>query len=111
MVKGANNKKTKRAKKDKEESKRFSYSGFAMYGLERSDSLKKEKPELDKEEYYKIILEEWNSFSDEKKKSYIAKGKADAKKYEAEKKVYEKKKIPEPKKALKNKKEVMFAHK
>ena len=103
MAKGKDKKekKTKRAKKDKEESKRFSYSGFAMYGLERSDSLKKEKPELNNKEIIKKMSEEWNALSDEKKKPYIAKAEADKKRYEAEKKAYDEKKNAGAKKSTK----------
>ncbi len=102
MAKGAKakkEKKTKRAKKDKDRPKGY-ISGYFVYHQERRNSLKKEKPELE-EEFYKIIYEEWNALSDEKKKPYIAKANADAKRYYAETKAYQKKKISEIKKTIK----------
>ena len=84
-------KKTKRAKIDKDVPK-GAIAAYFIYNQERRISLKKEKPELDENEFYKIICEEWNALSEEKKKPYIAKAEADKKKYYAEKKDYEKKK-------------------
>ena len=84
-------KKTKRAKIDKDVPK-GAIAAYFIYNQERRISLKKEKPELDENEFYKIICEEWNALSDEKKKPYIVKAEADKKKYYAEKKAYEKKK-------------------
>ena len=90
-------KKTKRAKIDKDVPKR-AIAAYFIYNQERRISLKKEKPELDENKFYKIICEEWNALSEEKKKPYIAKAEADKKKYDAEKKAYEKKRMPELKK-------------
>ena len=93
-------KKTKRAKIDKDVPK-GAIAAYFIYNQERRISLKKEKPELDENEFYKIICEEWNALSDEKKKPYIAKANADAKRYYAETKAYQKKKISEIKKTIK----------
>ncbi len=91
-------KKTKRAKIDKDVPK-GAIAAYFIYNQERRISLKKEKPELDENEFYKIICEEWNALSEEKKKPNIAKPEAEKKKILCGKeKAYEKKKMPELKK-------------
>ena len=92
--------KAKRAKEDKDVSKR-SISGFFIYNKERRERLKKEKPEIDDKEIIRIMTDEWNALTDEKKKPYIQKAKADIKRYEAEKKAYDAKKFEQKKSAKK----------
>ena len=102
MAKGKDKKekKTKRAKKDKDAPKR-ALSAYFFYNQERRDSLKKEKPELNNKEIIKKMSEEWNALSDEKKKPYIAKDENKKKRYEAEKKAYDEKKNAGAKKSTK----------
>ena len=103
MAKGnkeKNEKKQKRAKKDKDAPKR-ALSAFFFYNQERRETLKKEKPDLNNKDIIRTMSTEWNALSDEKKKPYMEKAEADKKRYEAEKKAYDEKKKAEPKKSAK----------
>ena len=105
MAKDKKERKTKKAKKDKDAPKR-AISAFFFYNQERREKLKKEQPNLDNKEIIKAMSAEWNALSDEKKKPYVAKAEADKKRYEAEKKAYDAKKKGEgkasaPKKSVK----------
>ena len=89
MAKGKKNKKkTKMHQKDKDAPKRH-IGAFFVYNLERREKLKKEKPELDSEEYAKFIMNEWNDLDDAKKKPYVEKAIAEQEKYKAEKESFE----------------------
>ena len=79
--------KIKKAQKDKDGPKR-SIMAFTLYLQERKPKLKQEKPQLDNDEILKIITDDWNSLSDEKKKPFIEKAEADKKRFEAEEKEY-----------------------
>ena len=96
MAKDKKERKTKKAKKDKDAPKR-AISAFFFYNQERREKLKKEQPNLDNKEIIKTMSAEWNALSDEKKKPYVAKAEADKKRYEAEKKAYDAKKKGEGK--------------
>ena len=96
MAKDKKERKTKKAKKDKDAPKR-AISAFFFYNQERREKLKKEQPNLDNKEIIKTMSAEWNALSDEKKKPYIAKAEADKKRYDAEKKAYDAKKKGEGK--------------
>ena len=96
MAKDKKERKTKKAKKDKDAPKR-AISAFFFYNQERREKLKKEQPNLDNKEIIKAMSAEWNALSDEKKKPYVAKAEADKKRYEAEKKAYDAKKKGEGK--------------
>lgn len=80
-------------------------SSYLRFTIESREAFKKKNPDLNNKEMIKLLAEEWNKLSSDKKKKFSDAYEKDKKKYEEELKNYENKYGPVKSKKKKEKEE------